>query len=156
MDLLDVPPIPFSDPSLGAGAPHLGATDGHATALPGTGCWSRSERRSAVPEGRENEFGWNVFAESVVDLAHLLTFRVGFLLLVEKGVGGGGHWAHGEVLNGRSQKSDSWAWLRLHNAVVIRGDHDRIEVKDEGRGAVGILGTATRRHRVGGGQIDRG
>jgi hypothetical protein len=33
LDLLDISSIPFSDPSLGTGAPHLGVADGHAPAV---------------------------------------------------------------------------------------------------------------------------
>jgi len=156
LDFPDISSVPFSGPGLGTGAPHLGAADGHAAAVPGSSSWSRIERRGRVCQGREYEFGWDVFAEGAVDLVHLLTFCVRFLLLVVEGVGGWGRWTHGKVINNRRQMSGNLAELGLPDTMVIRGDHDRIEVKDEGMGMVVVLRTARHRHGVGGGQIHRG
>lgn len=154
LNFLDISPIPFSDPSLRTGAPHLGITDGHATAVPGDSGWSRNERRPAARRGGENKFCWDVFAKRAVDLVHLLTFCVRFLLV--QGIGGGGYWAHREVINDRRERSGERAELGLYDAMVIWRDHDRTEVKDKGRRTVGIPGAARHRHRVGGGEIYRG
>jgi len=156
LDFLDIPPIPFSDPALVTGAPHLSGADRHATAVPGDGGQSGSERGGAVHQGGEYELGWDAFAESAVDLAHLLAFCIRFLLLVKEGVGGWGHWTHGEVINDGNQRRREWAELGLPDTVVIRGDHDRIEVKDKRRGTVDVLGAAGNRHGAGRGKIHRG
>ena len=155
LNFLDISPVPFPDPSLGTCAPHLGATDGHAAALPSGSGWPRSERRPAVRQGGENELGWDILTEGAVDLVHLLAFCVRFLPEGE-GIGGGGGRTHGKVIQDESSRSGNRAELGLYDTMVIRGDHNRIEVKDEGRGAVGILGAARHWHGVGGGQIYRG
>ena len=41
------------------------------------------------------------------------------------------------------------------DTMIIRGHHDRVEVKNEGRGTVGVIGPARGRYRAGGGQVDR-
>lgn len=148
MNFLDIPPVPFSDPSLGTSAPHLGTTDSHAATVPGDSGWSRSERRSAVRQGGKNEFGWDIFTESAVDLVHLLAFCVCFLL--EEGVRGGGYWTHGEVGKDKRGRGGDWTELGLRDAMVFRGDHNMVEVKDEGRRTVRVSGAARRGHGVGG------
>lgn len=100
---------------------------------------------------REDEFCRDVFAESAVDLAHLFTFCVCILLLAGEGIGGRGHRAHGEVINAESRRRGKWAKLGLPDTVVIRGYHNRVEVKNKGRRAVSVLGPARHRYRVGGG-----
>lgn len=70
-------------------------------------------------------------------------------------MGGGGHWAHGEVAKVGSQRSGNWAELGFCNAMVIWRDNNRVEVKNEGRGTVGILGAATCWRGVGTRQIQR-
>jgi len=150
LDFLDIPSVPFSDPSLGTGAPPLGAADGHAAAVSSDGGRSRSEGTGRFRQGGEYEFGRDAFAEGAVDLVYLLTFCVRFLLLVEEGVGGGSHWTHGEVIDDGSQRSVEWTKLGLPNTMVIWGDHDRVEVKDERRGTFGILRTARHWYGVGG------
>ena len=43
LDFLDISSVPFSDPSLGTGAPYLSGVDGRAAALSGDGGLSRSK-----------------------------------------------------------------------------------------------------------------
>ena len=97
LDFLDISSVPFSHPSLGAGGPHFGGADGHAAAVSGDRGWAGGEGRRRVYWSREDQFCWDVFAESTVELVHLLSFCVRVFLLVEEGVGGGGCWTHGEV-----------------------------------------------------------
>ena len=155
LDFLDISSVPFSDPSLSAGAPHFSVADGHAAAVPGCNCWSRSERGGAVSQGGEYEFGWDSFAEGTVDLVDLLTFCIRFLFLMEEGVGGRGHWTHEEAIDAWSYGGGEWTELGFSDTVVIRGDYDGVKVKDERRGTPGILGAARHRCGVGRGQIQR-
>jgi len=99
LDFLDVSSIPFSYPTLCASGPHLSGANSHAAAVSGDRGWASGERRGGVHWGRKDHFCWDVFAESTVELVHLLTFCVSVFLLMEKGVGGGGCWAHGEVIH---------------------------------------------------------
>lgn len=145
LDLLDVPSIPFPDPGLVTGGPHLGRADGRTPPFPGHGSWGRCERRSGVYWGREDKFCRDVFAKCAVDLAHLLAFCIHFLFLVVEGVRGGGCWTHGEVVNGGRQRSGEWTEMVLPDAMVIWGYHNRIEVENEGGRAVGVLGPAAHR-----------
>jgi len=142
LNFLDVSPVPFSDPGLVTGAPHLGIANGHTASVPGENCWSRNERRGGVCQGGEYEFGWNGFAESAIDFVHFFAFCVCFLFLVEEGVGGRGHWTHGKVIDTRSPRGGKWVELGLLDTTVIQGNKDRIEMKDERRGTMGILGAA--------------
>jgi len=156
LDFLDISSIPFPYPTLSTGRPHLGGANSHAAAVSGNRGWASSKRRSRVPRGRKDEFCRNVFAESAVDLVHLLTFCVRVLLLVEKGVGGGGYRTHGEVIHRGGQGRDKWAELGFPDTVVVRGYHDRVEVKNKGRGTISVLGPARHRQGAGGRQVHRG
>lgn len=156
LDISNISSIPFSYPTLGTSGPHLGGANSHPAAVSGDRGWASSERRCRIPRGREDEFCWDVFAEGAVDLAHLLTFCVRVFLLIEKGVGGGGCWTHGEVIRHSWQGRKKGARTGFPNTMIIWGYHDRIEMKNERRGTIGVLGSARHRCRAGGGQIHRG
>jgi len=153
LDFLDVSSVPFSNPSLGTGAPYLSGVDGHAAALSRDGGLSRNVRNVGFHQGGEDEFGWDGFTESTVDLVHLLALRVRRLFLVVKGIGGGGHRTHGEIIEGR--KGRRGAELSLPDTMVIGGDDHRIKMEDERGRTVGVFGAARHGREMGGGQIHR-
>jgi hypothetical protein len=126
------------------------AADGHAAAVSGDGGWARAnEGAGFFRVGKMSSVG--TFSPKVrLSLFIFLRFASASFFWWKKAleVGVVGLMGKSSIAGAKGERKR--AELGFPDTMVIRGDHDRVEVKNEGRGTVGVLGAARHRYRAGG------